>query len=754
MKKPLLVLLLLLFSEVLISAVTPEQDILSGVIGHLQDYHARIGDRRIFVHTDREFYQAGDDVFFQGYILDTYAKQSKFGGDSVLLAISADGGRVLASKTLMIQNSLFSGVFRIPDKTAEGKYRLVAYSQKLTGNGVGKIFVCPLEIRQKSEINLNIHPYGNTLPESKTTQYSVFASKNGVPASGVNLNYKATNGKKVIRGSAKTNRNGNAVVTLNISKEVQEGWMLRIDAGTRKESGIAYTPVRQASSWIKPWFSPEGGNLIEGIPARMNGIVTDIFGNMVSCEAFIVSKEGIKIRLKKEEEGVFKGLFTPESNQTYSILLEFPGTKTREIPLPPVLKEGLNLELKQSDPDQLVFNLYKSKVYDLKKGLILAYMEGKLVFSSTLVTESENTDYRVSLDRFGSGVAYFAVFDSIGRLLSERPVYLPQKESNISFSEDRTALNTRNQAFIPFYFKDTEAFPINYSVSISGYKSNSPDLFSTIHLLSEIPHPLHSVLYNNRRASFSTEFINQMLATGGTLFSWKEVMKASDFSGVNAHKILPLKTVWLSIVQPYLIQNFRDPENAFDPSLENALNRFNSSSGSEKIEDYSQYSDMLEAIKSVQFYTLINDKIVFRGGQNSITAQDGALIVIDGIQRGSDISILKTLAPLEVASIEISTKPQDIQKYTGLNSIGVIEIWTTSNFGRRRFPEETAMLNMPGPFKAGPDNLFWRSFIQNAPKSQPLEFSTGPRQGSFLIRINGIDTEGNVFSGQKELEIR
>jgi hypothetical protein len=64
------------------------------------------------------------------------------------------------------------------------------------------------------------------------------------------------------------------------------------------------------------------------------------------------------------------------------------------------------------------------------------------------------------------------------------------------------------------------------------------------------------------------------------------------------------------------------------------------------------------------------------------------------------------------------------------------------------------MLNMPGPFKAGPDNLFWRSFIQNAPKSQPLEFSTGPRQGSFLIRINGIDTEGNVFSGQKELEIR
>jgi hypothetical protein len=753
MKKLLLVLLLLLFSEILISAVTPGQDILSGVIAHLQDYHASIGDRRIYVHTDREFYQAGDDVFFQGYILDTYAQPSRFGGDSVLLAISADGGRVLSSKTVMIQNSLFSGVFRIPDKTAEGTYRLVAYSQKLTGNGVGKIFVRPLEIRQKSEINLNIHPYGNTLPESKTTQYSVFASENGVPASAVNLNYRATNGRKVIRGTAKTNRNGNAVITLNIPEDIQEGWMLRIDAKTRKENGIAYTPVRHALSWIKPWFSPEGGNLIDGIPARINGIVTDIFGNMVSCEAFIVSKAGIKVRLKKEEEGVFKGLFTPERNQTYSILLEFPGSKTLEMALPPVLKEGINLELKQSDSDQLVFSIYKSKVYDLKKGLILAYMEGKLVFSSTLAMDAEETGYRVPLNRFGPGVAYFAVFDSIGRLLSERPVYLSQKEPNISFSEHRTALNTRTQASVPFYFKGTEAFPIHYSISISGYKNNSPDLFSTVHLLSEIPHPLHSVLYNNSRASFSTEFINQILATGGTLFSWKEVMNLSDFSGVNAHRTLPLKTVWLSIVQPYLIQNFRDPENAFDASLENALNRFNSS-GSEKMEDYSQYSDMLEAIKSVQFYTLINDKIVFRGGQNSITAQDGALIVIDGIQRGSDISILKTLAPVEVASIEISTKPQDIQKYTGLNSIGVIEIWTTSNFGRRRFPEETTMLNMPGPFKAGPENLFWRSFNQNARESQPLEFSTGPRQGSFLIRMNGIDTNGNVFSGQKELEIR
>jgi hypothetical protein len=75
-------------------------------------------------------------------------------------------------------------------------------------------------------------------------------------------------------------------------------------------------------------------------------------------------------------------------------------------------------------------------------------------------------------------------------------------------------------------------------------------------------------------------------------------------------------------------------------------------------------------------FRLDGNQIVFYGCNNSINFQSGALIVIDGQKMGTDISVLNALSPFDVRSINISTNPIDIQRYTGLNSVGLIEINT------------------------------------------------------------------------------
>jgi len=87
-------------------------------------------------------------------------------------------------------------------------------------------------------------------------------------------------------------------------------------------------------------------------------------------------------------------------------------------------------------------------------------------------------------------------------------------------------------------------------------------------------------------------------------------------------------------------------------------------------------SNLLDVIKSIKPYTLMNGQIVFSGMVNSINFQSGALIVIDGVKMGTSIDILNSLAPNDVDEIKISTDPMDIQRYTGLNNVGVIEILT------------------------------------------------------------------------------
>ena len=87
-------------------------------------------------------------------------------------------------------------------------------------------------------------------------------------------------------------------------------------------------------------------------------------------------------------------------------------------------------------------------------------------------------------------------------------------------------------------------------------------------------------------------------------------------------------------------------------------------------------TSLLEVIKMMKPYQLMGGQIVFFGTQNSFNHQSGALIVVDGQKMGTSADILNMIPPNDVGSINISLDPMDIQKYTGLNNVGVIEINT------------------------------------------------------------------------------
>jgi hypothetical protein len=89
-------------------------------------------------------------------------------------------------------------------------------------------------------------------------------------------------------------------------------------------------------------------------------------------------------------------------------------------------------------------------------------------------------------------------------------------------------------------------------------------------------------------------------------------------------------------------------------------------------------SSILDVIKITKPFRLDGNQIVFHGSNNSLYHQSGALIVIDGQKMGTDIAALNSITPFDVKSITISTSPADIQRYTGLNSVGIIEITTRS----------------------------------------------------------------------------
>ncbi len=181
-------------------------------------------------------------------------------------------------------------------------------------------------------------------------------------------------------------------------------------------------------------------------------------------------------------------------------------------------------------------------------------------------------------------------------------------------------------------------------------------------------------------------------------------------------------------------------------------------------------TSLLDVIKSIKPYKIMNNQIVFIGTENSINYQGGALIVVDGQQMGTDISAVSNISPLEVDHINVSTNPMDIQRYTGLNSVGVIEI----NLKKAKVPENTedeakviksnydGVFRLPNNFPKQPTNpkrdtrttLLWIP-NQIVDQSGQFEFdiTAGRVLSDFLIEVQSISPEGRIGVGSTAISV-
>jgi hypothetical protein len=184
-------------------------------------------------------------------------------------------------------------------------------------------------------------------------------------------------------------------------------------------------------------------------------------------------------------------------------------------------------------------------------------------------------------------------------------------------------------------------------------------------------------------------------------------------------------------------------------------------------------TSVLEVIKMIKPYQMMGGQIVFYGTQNSFNNQSGALIVIDGQKMGTSADVLNMLAPNDVESINISLDPMDIQKYTGLNNVGVIEISTkkgeTVKYPPGYKPSAEVLYKdgyrIPRNFlsaagirnESGKDmrtTLLWNPNLETGP-SGSITFSIplSEVKSEFEIYLEGTDISGNTGNRSKVFKV-
>ena len=179
-------------------------------------------------------------------------------------------------------------------------------------------------------------------------------------------------------------------------------------------------------------------------------------------------------------------------------------------------------------------------------------------------------------------------------------------------------------------------------------------------------------------------------------------------------------------------------------------------------------TSLTDVIKTIKPFRMEGDKIIFPGGTNSINAQDGALIVLDGQKMGTSASVLNSISPLDVETINISTNPVDIQRYTGLNSVGLIEIQTKRGQVAEEVESSEAEkieengYRIPRDFwlkkseqsERQPTTLLWNPAVKlNSSGRSEFEIATNQVLGKFIIRADVISPNGKITQVSKIVEV-
>jgi hypothetical protein len=162
-------------------------------------------------------------------------------------------------------------------------------------------------------------------------------------------------------------------------------------------------------------------------------------------------------------------------------------------------------------------------------------------------------------------------------------------------------------------------------------------------------------------------------------------------------------------------------------------------------------------------------------GPNSLSNPQGAAIAIDGVYMGTEAAILNNIKISDLDRINVSTNIADIQQYTGLNSMGIIEVFTKSGNQSKKTVEsvsaEKNLAKQPVTIFQSPDynnpktklkantdlrkTIFWKPDIQTDMSGKiTLVFFNGDIPSDVVITVEGRTITGLTGSNTLEYHVK
>lgn len=133
-KKPVLISFTLV-ALLSLAAFSTEPGVLENILKKLKQYQADQPQEKIYVHHDKPFYAAGDNLWFKAYVMEASLHHLDSQSRVVYVELVDKNKTIFARKMLYAAGGLTFGDFTLPDTLKEGNYVIRAYTNYMKNFG-------------------------------------------------------------------------------------------------------------------------------------------------------------------------------------------------------------------------------------------------------------------------------------------------------------------------------------------------------------------------------------------------------------------------------------------------------------------------------------------------------------------------------------------------------------------------------------------------------------------------------------------
>lgn len=127
-------LLPFLFAFLLVS-FTSDPSVLETLLKKLNQYHTELPQEKLYLHLDKPFYAAGDNLWFKAYLMEASLHHLDSQSRVVYVELVDENKNIFKREMLFAQGGVTFGDFQLPDTLQEGKYAIRAYTNYMKNAG-------------------------------------------------------------------------------------------------------------------------------------------------------------------------------------------------------------------------------------------------------------------------------------------------------------------------------------------------------------------------------------------------------------------------------------------------------------------------------------------------------------------------------------------------------------------------------------------------------------------------------------------